>query len=50
MVSGYDSKLYNDLLHEWDKVEIKTNAELGRKRMEIVWTNFEIPKQISLFS
>jgi DNA adenine methylase len=49
MVSGYDSKLYNDLLHGWDKIEIKSNAEQGKKRVEIVWTNYEMPKQISLF-
>lgn len=49
ILSGYNSDLYNDLLSEWNKVEIKTNAEQGKERIEVIWTNFEIPKQISLF-
>ena len=49
LLSGYDSELYNDLLDGWSKVEIKANAEQGKERIEVIWTNFEIPKQISLF-
>ncbi|MCS4469392.1 hypothetical protein JTS96_16890 [Clostridium botulinum] len=49
MLSGYNSDLYNDLLNDWSKVEIKTNAEQGKERIEVIWTNYEIPKQISLF-
>lgn len=49
MLSGYDSGLYNDLLHDWDTTQIKTNAEQGRERTEVIWTNFELPNQISLF-
>ncbi|MBU5486430.1 DNA adenine methylase [Clostridium sp. MSJ-11] len=49
LLSGYDSDLYNDLLNDWSKVEIKTNAEQGKERIEVIWANYEIPKQISLF-
>ncbi|WP_341271445.1 DNA adenine methylase [Clostridium kluyveri] len=49
MLSGYNSDLYNDLLHDWDTTEIKTNAEQGKERTEVIWTNFELPNQISLF-
>lgn len=49
ILSGYNSDLYNDLLHDWDTTEIKTNAEQGKERIEVIWTNFELPNQISLF-
>lgn len=49
MLSGYDSDLYNDLLSDWHKKEINTMAEQGKKRVEIIWTNYELSNQISLF-
>jgi len=49
MLSGYNSDLYNDLLDGWNKVELKHNAEQGKERIEVIWINYEIPKQISLF-
>lgn len=48
-LSGYNSDLYNELLKGWSKVEIKTNAEQGKERIEVIWVNYEIPKQISVF-
>lgn len=49
ILSGYNSNLYNNSLKDWNKIEIKTNAEQGKKRIEVIWTNYEIPKQVSMF-
>lgn len=49
ILSGYNSNLYNNLLKDWNKIGIKTNAEQGKKRVEVIWTNYEIPKQVSMF-
>lgn len=48
MLSGYDSELYNDLLSDWTRHEFKTQAEQGKNRIEIVWTNFSDYAQISM--
>jgi DNA adenine methylase len=49
IISGYDSKLYQDTLKGWNRKEISTNAEQGKQRTEILWFNYELPSQISLF-
>lgn len=49
IISGYKSELYQDILKNWSNIEIKTNAEQGKERTEIIWANYELPKQISLF-
>lgn len=48
MISGYESELYNDMLHDWNKVSFKSCAEKGAPRSEIVWMNYEINTTISL--
>lgn len=40
MISGYDNELYNDMLDGWRKESIKTQAENGLKRVEIIWMNY----------
>ena len=47
IVSGYDSDLYQDILSGWNKKYIRTNAEQGKQRIEVLWFNYELPKQIS---
>jgi DNA adenine methylase len=47
IISGYDSELYEDTLQGWNKKEIRTNAEQGKQRTEVLWFNYELPKQIS---
>lgn len=49
IISGYDSDLYNNTLKNWNKLEFKSHAEQGRLRKEVLWTNFETTKQLSLF-
>lgn len=49
MICGYETDLYNDVLSGWIKVYIKGRAEYGGVRQEIVWMNYEVEKQLSLF-
>jgi DNA adenine methylase len=46
ILSGYNSDLYDDLLCDWNKIEIRTNAEQGKERIEAIWFNFDNLKQI----
>ncbi len=48
MISGYESKLYNRALADWTKHEFVSIAEAGKKRTEIVWTNYSQYEQISM--
>jgi len=56
ILSGYDHKIYDDLLHngwrkillgEYDKKSMNHNAET-KKGMEFVWINYEIPEAIKV--
>ena len=40
LISGYDNEIYNDLLKDWGKVAKGTQAEGGRRRMEVLWMNY----------
>lgn len=50
MISGYESNMYNDYLKEWEKVYFNSCAEHGKPRQEIVWLNYGIEQQLTLFS
>lgn len=39
LISGYDHALYNEMLHDWERVELEVRAERGVKRTEILWMN-----------
>lgn len=49
LISGYDSDLYNEILKDWDRKEINAQAEQGKRRIEVVWTNYELSNQITMF-
>lgn len=50
MISGYDNPMYNEILKDWHKDSVETNAEKGAKRIETIWMNYqEGPEQISIF-
>ncbi len=49
VLSGYNSDLYNDTLDGWDKLEFETSAEQGKKRVEVIWANYTINEQLSMF-
>lgn len=40
LLSGYDNKLYNKMLLNWNKVYKNTTAEAGLKRTEVLWMNY----------
>lgn len=39
ILSGYASELYDNALHDWRRIEIKTHADGAEKRTEILWCN-----------
>ena len=41
MISGYASEMYDDMLAGWRRKEFKSHAEMGSKRTEVVWMNYE---------
>lgn len=40
MISGYESKMYNDYLKDWNKCTFNSCAEHGKPRVEIIWMNY----------
>lgn len=49
LLSGYDSKLYNQQLSNWNRLEFSATAEKGLHRTEVLWTNFQPAQQLELF-
>ncbi len=49
LLSGYDNRMYNEILAGWNKVSKKTQAEAGIQRIETLWMNYEQNKQMDLF-
>ena len=41
MISGYASEMYDDMLTGWRRKEFRSHAEMGSKRTEVVWMNYE---------
>lgn len=41
MISGYESKLYNDRLKRWHREETTCYSQICSKKREILWMNFE---------
>lgn len=40
IISGYDNKLYNDALSDWNTDEKTTTVQMGLHRVEKIWMNF----------
>ena len=40
LISGYDSELYNDSLHDWYRVETDCYSQIASKKREVLWMNF----------
>lgn len=51
MISGYESDLYNRYLEKWNKMQFSSCAEMGARRVETVWFNYDKPEyeQMVLF-
>lgn len=41
VLSGYASGLYDETLHDWRRIEIKTRADRAADRTEVLWCNFD---------
>ena len=39
VLSGYASSLYDQALHSWRRIEIKTMADRAAERIEVIWCN-----------
>ena len=48
IISGYESDLYNDYLTDWNKLQFNSCAEMGGKRVETVWFNYELQQEKQL--
>ena len=49
LLSGYDSDLYNNALRGWRRDEVSALAQTSTKRQEVLWMNFDPPRQTTLF-
>ncbi len=49
MLSGYESEMYNDYLHGWEKRQFQSCAEGGAARTETVWMNYRQDYQMNIF-
>lgn len=49
LISGYDSALYRDILHSWNREEIFERAQTGGYRVEVLWMNFEVDRQETIW-
>lgn len=48
ILSGYQSEMYDVILKDWNKTNIKSNAEGGDIRTEVIWMNFQPIEQLRL--
>lgn len=48
IISGYDSELYNRELEGWSTDMIETTAQMGLRRTEKIWANFEFDRQLKI--
>ncbi|GGC84403.1 DNA adenine methylase [Enterococcus wangshanyuanii] len=48
ILSGYESKMYEKALIDWNKISFGVQAETGAKRTEVLWMNYDPPGQLSL--
>ena len=48
ILSGYDSKTYNDALKNWARDEAAALTQTAARRREVIWMNFDPPTQLKL--
>lgn len=48
MISGYESKMYNDYLRGWNKVYLKSCAVYNGNRREVVWMNYSRKRTVQM--
>ena len=48
MISSYESDLYNAYLKGWTKVKMSSCAEYAGSRIETIYMNYEMGRQMTL--
>ena len=48
LISGYDTKLYREMLKGWNRKETYRYTQSGSRKKEVLWMNFEPEKQLRL--
>lgn len=48
LISGYDNKMYNSYLCDWNKAIKKNRVENGQSRTEVIWYNYNLSQQLTL--
>lgn len=48
LISGYETNLYNDMLRGWHKEKIVCYSQVGSRKTEVLWMNFEPLGQMTL--
>lgn len=48
ILSGYENELYNQRLYGWHKEETTSHTQVGSKKREILWMNFEPAGQMRM--
>lgn len=48
ILSGYDNELYNDRLKGWHREETECRSQVGSRKREVLWMNFEPVQQLEL--
>lgn len=48
LLSGYDSPLYSRRLQGWKRAEAVSYSQVGSKKKEVLWMNFEPDGQMEL--
>lgn len=49
IISGYDNSLYQQKLKQWHREETTIRSQVGTKKKEIIWMNFNPVKQMTIF-
>lgn len=49
LISGYDSPLYNNKLKGWHREEAVSYSQVGSRKKEVLWMNFEPAGQMKMF-
>lgn len=48
ILSGYDNPLYNSVLQGWKKASRRAAVEAGQSKVEVIWMNFDVGRQLEL--
>lgn len=50
IISGYDTELYNTMLKDWNRYEKTAYSQVGTKKKEVIWMNYDPPMKQITFS